>query len=113
RSLPRTGSDGSGWAIMRRLGHTVTETAPALVPLLLDERFFHARLAGVSLPAELTTLVAGKPIDRRSGSLLWTHTGISGPVAMDASRHWLVARVVAGAAVELRCSVLPGRPFEQ
>jgi predicted Rossmann fold flavoprotein len=113
RSLPRTGSDGSGWAIVRRLGHTVTETAPALVPLLLDEWFFHARLAGVSLPAELTTLVAGKPIDRRSGSLLWTHTGISGPVAMDASRHWLVARAVADAAVELRCSVLPGRPFEQ
>lgn len=113
RSLPRTGSDGGGWTIVRRLGHTVTAAAPALVPLLLDERFFHAALSGISLPAELTTLVDGKPIDRRTGSLLWTHTGISGPVAMDASRHWLVARVAGAASVELRCSVLPGRPFEQ
>jgi len=54
KSLPRTGSDGSGWEIIRRLGHTVTETYPALVPLVLRADFFHAELSGISVPVELT-----------------------------------------------------------
>ncbi|MCC7020437.1 MAG: aminoacetone oxidase family FAD-binding enzyme [Ardenticatenales bacterium] len=105
RSLPRTGSDGGGWAIAARLGHTVTPTFPALVPLVLDGAFWHAELSGVSHPAELTTVADGKVVDRRAGSLLWTHFGISGPVVLDASRHWLAARESAK-SVELRCSVL-------
>ena len=113
RSVPRTGSDGSGWAIARRLGHSVTETIPALVPLVLDEGFFHARLTGVSLPIELTTRVDDRPVDRRGGSLLWTHFGVSGPVVLDASRHWLMARARGAARVELLCNLLPGWTFER
>ncbi len=106
-SLPRTGSDGHGYALARALGHTVTPTHPALVPLLLDPAFCHAALSGVSHEAELTTLADGKVADRRRGSLLWTHFGVSGPVALDASRHYLAAKA-AGAAAEVRCSFLPG-----
>jgi predicted Rossmann fold flavoprotein len=112
RSLPRTGSDGTGWDIVRRLGHTVTETYPALVPLVLQESMFHAELSGLSLPVELSTFAGGKLIDRRAGSLLWTHFGISGPVVMDASRHWILARA-SGQLVEMRCNFLPGQSFEQ
>ncbi|HKA55932.1 MAG TPA: NAD(P)/FAD-dependent oxidoreductase [Candidatus Binatia bacterium] len=112
RSLPRTGSDGSGWAIARRLGHTVTETCPALVPLVLREGAFHAELSGLSLPVELSLAADGKLIDRRTGSLLWTHFGVSGPVVMDASRHWVIARA-GGRTVEARCNFLPGQNFEQ
>ncbi len=112
RSLPRTGSDGSGWEIARRLGHTVTETYPALVPLMLAEGMFHAELTGLSLPVELSTFADGKRIDRRTGSLLWTHFGVSGPVVMDASRHWILARA-AGQDAELRCNFLPGQTFEE
>ncbi|MDH5252919.1 MAG: NAD(P)/FAD-dependent oxidoreductase, partial [Nitrospira sp.] len=36
RSLPKSGSDGSGYELARRLGHQVTATVPALVPLVLD-----------------------------------------------------------------------------
>jgi len=112
RSLPRTGSDGSGWAIVRRLGHTVTETYPALVPLVLREGMFHAELSGLSLPVELSLSADGKLIDRRTGGLLWTHFGVSGPVVMDASRHWVIARA-GGQPVEARCNFLPGQNFEQ
>ncbi|MFN8604264.1 MAG: NAD(P)/FAD-dependent oxidoreductase [Candidatus Binatia bacterium] len=111
RSLPRTGSDGGGYALARALGHTVTDTHPALVPLVLARGFFHAELRGISHEAELTTLANGKRVDRRSGSLLWTHFGISGPVVLDASRHWVLARA-RGDAVELRMSVLPGKTAE-
>ena len=48
RSLSRTGSDGWGWELLRKLGHTVTATHPALVPLVLEPTMFHAELSGIS-----------------------------------------------------------------
>lgn len=111
RSLPRTGSDGQGWAFARALGHSVTDTFPALVPLALDDALFHARVSGLSHPAELSTFVEGRRIDLRTGSLLWTHFGVSGPVVMDASRFWTIANG-RGQTVDVRCSFCPGEPFE-
>ncbi len=111
RSLPRTGSDGAGWDLVKRLGHTVTPTYPALVPLVLDTGFFHAELSGLSLPVELTSFVDGRRVDRRTGSLLWTHFGVSGPVVLDASRFWTAA-YGEGRVVELRCNCWPGRTRE-
>lgn len=112
RSLPKTGSDGAGWSIVKRLGHTVAPTYPALVPLVLDDGFFHASISGVSHEAELSTFVNNKRVDQRAGSLLWTHFGISGPVAMDASRFWVMAHA-EGKPVELRCNFAMGKSFEQ
>jgi len=91
RSLPRTGSDGLGYRLACALGHHVTPTAPALVPLVLQDSMFHAVLSGVSQQVELTTVVDDQEVDQRIGSLLWTHFGISGPVVMDASRFWTLA----------------------
>ena len=112
RSLPRTGSDGYGWDLACRLGHTVTENSPALVPLVLEPSMFHAELSGLSQVVELTTAVEGKVIDRRTGSALWTHFGISGPVVMDSSRFWTKA-TAAGVSVELRGNFCPGQDFAQ
>jgi predicted Rossmann fold flavoprotein len=111
RSLPRSGSDGFGFELARRLGHTVTPTCAALVPMVLDESFFHAALSGISHEAELCTFVGGKMIDRRQGSLLWTHFGISGPLAMDASRHWVMAQE-SGKTPRMECKLLPGQTLE-
>jgi len=87
-SLPKTGSDGGGYALARRLGHNVVPTTPALVPLLLEDSF-HAALSGVALEAGLTLRAAGGKPWRGRGALLWTHFGVSGPLVLDASRHWL------------------------
>lgn len=112
RSLPRSGSDGSGWEILRRLGHSVTPTYAALAPLALASTLFHAALAGISQEVELSVFVRGKRIDHRRGSLLWTHFGISGPVVMDASRHWIIA-AETGAEPSMQCNLLPGENFEE
>lgn len=106
RSLPKTGSDGSGWGLAQQLGHTVTAPYPALVPLLLEPSFFHTTLSGISHDVTLTTTVAGKTSDRCTGSLLWTHFGISGPVVLDASRVWVRA-AAQGEAVRLHLHCLP------
>ncbi len=112
RSLPKSGSDGHGYQLARSLGHEITRTVPGLVPLLLDGTSFHASLSGVSQEVELKTVIEGREVDRRTGSLLWTHVGISGPVAMDASRWWTLA-TAQNQAVNLYGNFLPGRSGEQ
>ena len=112
RSIPKSGSDGFGYELARRLGHQVTATVPALVPLLLDDRMFHKSLSGLSHHVELTTVAQGRVVDRRAGSLLWTHFGISGPVVMDASRFWTIGHA-QGEPVEVYGNFLPGQTQEQ
>ena len=111
RSLPKTGSDGFGWSLVRKLGHTVTPTHAALAPLVLDDSFFHAGVSGLSQETELSTFADGKRIDVRTGSMLWTHFGISGPAAMDASRHWIIADAERREP-RLVANLLPGESFE-
>ncbi|SPP64649.1 NAD(P)/FAD-dependent oxidoreductase [Nitrospira lenta] len=112
RSIPKSGSDGFGYELARSLGHQVTPTVPALVPLVLDDRMFHKHLSGLSQEVELTTVVKGKMVDARIGSLLWTHFGISGPVVMDASRFWCVAQE-QGESAEVFGNFWPGQNQEQ
>lgn len=112
RSIPKSGSDGFGYELVRRLGHRVTATVPALVPLVLDDRMFHHTLSGLSQDVELTTVVEGRTVDNRTGSLLWTHFGISGPVVMDASRFWTLAYEQKEEAM-LYGNFLPGWTQEQ
>ncbi len=111
KSLPRSGSDGAAWEIARRLGHDVGSPHAALAPLVLEPTMFHAAVSGIATDVELTTVVNNKRIDRRTGSLLWTHFGISGPVVMDASRHWVIASE-SGQRPQMLCNLLPGETFE-
>jgi predicted Rossmann fold flavoprotein len=114
RSLPKSGSDGAGYEIARSLGHTIVETTPALAPLVLsdDEASMHRRLSGVAHDAALDLWVDGKRSREIRGALLWTHFGISGPVALDMSRHWLRARL-GGGHVELTARLAGGLGFEE
>jgi hypothetical protein len=112
RSIPKSGSDGLSYELARRLGHHVSATVPALVPLMLDAAMFHKALSGLSHEVEFTTIVKGRKVDNRTGSLLWTHFGISGPVVMDASRFWCLAQEQEE-AVAVYGNFLPGKSQEQ
>jgi predicted Rossmann fold flavoprotein len=92
-SLPKSGSDGTGYDIARVLGHTLVPTTPALAPLTLNDGELHRKLSGVSHDAELTVWIDDRRSIRLRGSLLWTHFGISGPLVLNASRHWCRARL--------------------
>jgi predicted Rossmann fold flavoprotein len=110
RSLPKTGSDGFGYELGRRLGHGYVDTTPALAPLVLaGDR--HVGLAGVSHEAALTLRVDGTVAMQLEGALLWTHFGVSGPVALNMSRHWHRARL-SGHLGDVRLSVCPRETFE-
>ena len=93
RSLPKSGSDGHGYELARRLGHTTTPRIfPGLVPLTLADGCFVRGLAGVTLETNVTLHAAtGKTLRAFRGSTLCTHFGISGPPVLDISRYWLEA----------------------
>ncbi len=86
RSVPETGSDGHGYELARRLGHSLLPAYPALVPLTTDDRELH-ELAGVSLPVRWRAAVGGKVREERVRDFLFTHRGFSGPAVLDASHH--------------------------
>ena len=94
KSLPKSGSDGSGFALATMLGHSITApVVPALVPLVLPADHFIRALTGLALPCRFTLFSPkGKPLATSMGSTLCTHTGLSGPATLDISRYWLVSR---------------------
>jgi predicted Rossmann fold flavoprotein len=113
KSVPKTGSDGSGYLLVRALGHTVTDLFPALVPLLLEPGHWLTRLSGSSVDAELFVKgPGGRILHRASGSMLFTHFGLSGPVVLDISRHWIAESRAGSGAVSLHANLLPGEAFE-
>ena len=88
-SYPQTGSDGSGYALAKQAGHTVTELRPSLVPLVSNDAYCK-EMQGLSprncaLTVEDT--VKNKVIFTDFGEMLFTHFGISGPMALSASAH--------------------------
>src|SRR5207342_991105 len=89
-SFPRTGSDGTGYALALALGHTLVPPVPALTPLASEDAICDA-LKGLTLDAELSLWVDGKRAETARGSFLFAHFGYSGPVALDLSRHWMRA----------------------
>ena len=96
QALPKSGSDGAGIALARSLGHGSTATIfPSLVPLVVPEGHWLRAISGVACPARVEVRGGtGKRLASFEGDLLCTHFGLSGPVILDASRHFLAARQV-------------------
>ena len=113
KSLPKSGSDGGGFALARSLGHSLAEPlVPALVPLVLEPGHWITGLSGLTLPTTVTLATAtGKRLFATTGSTLCTHVGLSGPAVLDISRHWLIARH-ADPGVTLSLNWLPGMTNE-
>ncbi len=110
RSLPKSGSDGFGYELARRLGHTLIAPVPALAPLVL-EGDFHRPLSGISHEVEIHVRVEGERPTVIRGALLWTHFGVSGPAVLDASGLWSRARQERR-TVSLAVNFVPGGSFE-
>jgi predicted Rossmann fold flavoprotein len=82
-SVPKTGSDGTGLVIARRLGHVVQPTYAALTPLVAAPAPF-GHLAGLSLSVTVSAK-SSRWRTRTTGGFLFTHKGYSGPAVLDVS----------------------------
>jgi predicted Rossmann fold flavoprotein len=101
-SIPQIGATPFGYRLAEQFGLTVTELAPALVPLTfhIDDAERFAPLAGIALDVEAR---AGKASFRENA--LFTHKGVSGPAILQASSYWQ-----AGETLQL--NLLPGVDLE-
>ncbi len=82
KSIPKMGATGLAYDIARKFDHAVTDTRPALVPLIFSENPF-AGLSGTATPARVFN-------DRTAfeEALLFTHRGVSGPAILQISSFW-------------------------
>lgn len=85
-SYPSTGSTGDGYKFAKEAGHVIAEPAASLVAIDTNEDT--AALAGLTLKnIGFMLLKDGRKIYKEQGELLFTHTGISGPLILTASAY--------------------------
>lgn len=88
-SYPLTGSTGDGYRLAGECGHSVSALMPALVPFGIKEKWC-GRLQGLSLKNVQLTLYCDKSrIYSDFGEMLFTHYGVSGPLVLSASSHYV------------------------
>lgn len=75
---PALGSDGSAFTLLRNMGHTITETAPALVQFKTDPKEVKS-LQGIKFTGKVSLIHKEKVIGEEFGEVLFTDYGISGP----------------------------------
>ena len=87
-TYPDTGSTGDGYRMATDLGHTITPIRASLVPLEADTEICK-RLQGLTLKNIRLSVYddVNKHVFEDFGELLFTHFGISGPLALSASSH--------------------------
>lgn len=85
-AYPKSGSDGSGYGLAKKLGHCVIPTGPALTGLRCRGANFKD-MSGARIDAKLTMLVGGKVEREESGNLQLTDYGLSGIPVFQLSRH--------------------------
>ena len=88
KSYPLTGSDGSGYSLAMKLGHTVTELIPSLIPIESPDAICK-EMQGLSLK---NVSICVKDENRKSlytdfGEMMFTHFGVTGPMILSASAH--------------------------
>ncbi|WP_150272017.1 NAD(P)/FAD-dependent oxidoreductase [Paenibacillus tepidiphilus] len=113
RSVPQTGSTGDGYAWAQKAGHTITELFPTEVPLTSNDPFIQSKeLQGLSL-RDVALAVwnpKGKKLIEHRGDMLFTHFGISGPIALRCSQFVVKALKQFGTGnIEVSIDLLPDK----
>ena len=105
KSKPETGSTGDGFLWLKNLGHTVTEPDPSLVPVTLHDKWI-SKLAGLTLDTiKISLYQNNKKQLTKSGRILFTHVGVSGPTILNLSKQ--IGELLEGGNVELTLDLFP------
>lgn len=82
-----TGSTGDGFRWLEQLGHNISKPSPNIVPLKTNAKWVH-RLAGVDWSfLKMRFYADGRQQFSKTGKLLFTHFGISGPMVLNSSKE--------------------------
>ncbi len=110
-SYPQTGSTGDGYRFAENLGHHVNPLSPSLVPIKVKESFV-GDLEGLSLRNVEIQILDGKTrLYRDFGEMLFTGTGVSGPLILSASA--LVGELLTEKPLTLNIDLKPALTYDQ
>ena len=90
KSYHLTGSTGDGYELAKKLGHTVTNLNPSLVPIEIFDKNLCKELQGLSLKNVSIKIInreKNKEIYDDFGEMIFTHFGVSGPIILSATSH--------------------------
>ncbi|HEY5556922.1 NAD(P)/FAD-dependent oxidoreductase [Acetobacterium sp.] len=113
KSYPSTGSDGNFFEVLEGVGHRITYPTPALVPMNTKEDW-PRQLQGLALKNVTLTLVKKNPkggvkVKSLMGEMLFTHFGVSGPLALSLSSYISASPKTYSLILDLK----PGLTMEQ
>ncbi|MFA9559096.1 NAD(P)/FAD-dependent oxidoreductase [Evansella sp. AB-rgal1] len=96
KSVPHTGSTGDGYPWAKKAGHTITDLYPTEVPITANDTFISSKeLQGLSLRDVRLSVIdpkKGKLIKSHEGDMVFTHFGVSGPIALRCSQYVVKAK---------------------
>ena len=119
KSYPGCGTTGDGYAWAKAIGHSIVMPKPALTPVTSSESWISS-LKGITIPDVDVRITQSSPdgetaksieLDRRRGSFLFAHFGLSGPAPMDLSRA--ISGHSDPRSLQLVCDFLPAMTDEQ
>lgn len=110
KSFPNTGSDGTMYSVLEKYGHTITPIYAALIPLVIKEEFVK-ELQGVSMKDVVVSAKIKKKKIEKSGDMLFTHFGISGPAVLKLSSY--VNKALTEGEVEITLDFLKDKSKEE
>ena len=120
KSYPITGSTGDGYKLAEKLGHTITQIKPSLVPLECYEKETVKELQGLSLKnveIKIIDETTKKMIYTDFGEMLFTHFGVSGPTILSGSAHLVryknIENLLKEQKISLEIDFKPALPEEK
>ena len=120
KSYPLTGSTGDGYKLAQKLGHTISEIKPSLVPLECYQKDMCGAMQGLSLKnveIKLEDKEMNKIIYRDFGEMVFTHYGVSGPIILSSSAHLVryknINKLLGEKKIKLSIDLKPALSEEQ
>jgi len=106
KSYPNTGSDGSSYPLLKKIGHSIIRPIPSLFPFKIKEGWIK-ELKGVSLDR---AKVSFNSKINDIGEIIFTHFGLSGPAILNMSKK--INRFLLDKETELNIDFMPDHMME-
>ena len=118
KSYSSTGSTGDGYILLEKLGHSIKEIKPGLVPLKSEDKICK-ELQGLSLRNVKVSLIDktnNKILYSEFGEMMFSHFGVTGPVILSASSKLNTVKnineKIKNKQIELVIDLKPALSFE-
>jgi predicted Rossmann fold flavoprotein len=104
-AAPQTGSTGDGFKFLKKFGHTISKSEPDIVPLATSASWVH-NLSGLDWSFMQISFIQDNKVKlKKTGKILFTHFGISGPLILNSSRE--VKKILATGPVMASIDLFP------